>query len=88
MSKNQNNKTEPQVALAGSSKAAPAPRRLIDCVRPGDWVTIITPHDSKLSGRAVMRSSAGGWVLNGGGRHGAPLLANDSNTINVRSAKR
>ena len=68
-------------------QAGPKPLRLIDCVRPGDRVTIITPHGSKLTGRAVMPSRAGGWVLNGGGRHGTPLLADDSNTINVRKAK-
>lgn len=62
--------------------------RLIDAVRPGDQVTIITPHGSRLKGRAVMRSSHDGWVLNGGGRHGTPLLADDSNTIKVSKARK
>lgn len=61
--------------------------RLIDSVRPGDRVTIITPHGSRLSGRAVMPSSAGGWVLNGGGRYGTPLLADDSNTVAVSKSR-
>lgn len=61
--------------------------RLIDSVRAGDRVTIITPHGSKLSGRAVMPSSHGGWVLNLGGRYGTPGIADDSNTIAVRKAK-
>ena len=62
-------------------------KRLIDVVRAGDIVTIITPHGSKLKGRAVMRSSYDGWVLNGGGRHGTPLLADDSNVIKVSVVK-
>lgn len=36
--------------------------RLIDAVRPGDIVTIITAHGQERKGRAVMRSSRGGWV--------------------------
>lgn len=64
------------------------PGRLIDAVRPGDCVTIINPHGSRITGRATMRSSAGGWVLNAGGRHGTPALADESNTINVKPAKR
>jgi hypothetical protein len=60
---------------------------LIESVRPGDTVTIVTPHGSQLKGRAVMPSSHGGWVLNGGGRHGTPLLADDSNTIKVSKSR-
>jgi len=62
--------------------------KLIDSVSPGDRVTIITRHGSKLSGRAVMPSSHGGWVLNGGGRHGTPMLADDTNTIKVSKKRK
>jgi len=58
--------------------------RLIDDVKAGDSVTIKTVHGNELTGRAVMRSAVGGWVLNGGGKHGTPLLADESNTIRVR----
>lgn len=61
--------------------------RLIDSVRPGDRVTIITQHGNKLKGRAAMRSSVGGWVLNGGGKFGTPLLASDENTIKVSPSR-
>jgi len=58
--------------------------RLIDEVRAGDTVTIVTPQRQERTGKAVMRSSYGGWVLNGDGRHGTPIIADDSNTIRVR----
>ena len=57
--------------------------RLIDIIRPGDKVTIRTARGQKRTGRAVMRSSCDGWVLNGGGRHGTPILADDENTIQI-----
>lgn len=58
--------------------------RLIDSVKAGDTVTILTPQGQERKGRAVMPCIAGGWVLNGGGRHGTPIIADDSNTIRVR----
>jgi hypothetical protein len=57
-------------------------------IRPGDRVKIVTKHQSVLSGRAVMRTPDGGWVLNGGGRHGTPLLAYPSNVVAVIPSKR
>jgi hypothetical protein len=36
------------------------------------------------TGRAVMYSSAGGWVLNMGGRHGTPGIAGPDNTTKIR----
>lgn len=56
---------------------------LYNKIRPGSRVTIVTPHGSKLTGRAVMRGPAG-WVLNLGGPHGTPGIADDENTIAVR----
>jgi hypothetical protein len=61
------------------------PIDLMAVIRPGDRVTILTPHGQERTGRAVMRSSYGGWVLNGGGAHGTPLLADNENTLRVRS---
>jgi hypothetical protein len=63
-------------------------RPLIECVRPGDRVTIITPQGQERTGRAVMPCSAGGWVLNMGGRHGTPGIAGESNTVRVKPARK
>src|SRR5260370_24834166 len=68
-------------AFNGKKKINPS---IVDSIRPGDKVTILTPHGSKLTGRAVMRNSSGGWVLNLGGRHGTPGLADERNIVRVR----
>lgn len=60
---------------------------ILPIIRPGDTVTILTPHGGIRKGRAVMRSLRGGWVLNGGGKYGTPLLADDSNIVSVRKSK-
>lgn len=60
--------------------------RLIDQVKHGDKVTIVDRFGVRRTGRAVMRSAHGGWVLNMGGPHGTPGLADDSNTVHVRKA--
>lgn len=61
---------------------------LVSTVSAGDMVTIITPHGSKLTGRAIMRTSDHtGWVLSLGGRHGTPGLAFDKNIIKVSKRK-
>lgn len=61
--------------------------RLIDLVKPGSRVTIVDRFGKQRSGRAVMPCSAGGWVLNMGGRHGTPGIADDTNTVRVRAPK-
>ena len=63
---------------------------LCDMVRAGDRVTILSRHGSRLSGRAVMRNRQnGGWVLNLGGAHGTPGLADDENITAIsRGGKR
>jgi hypothetical protein len=57
---------------------------LIDTVRAGDRVTIVDRFGKQHSGRAVMPCSAGGWVLNMGGKYGTPGIADDTNTVSVR----
>lgn len=60
---------------------------IVDAIRAGDRVTIVNRFGQKQTGRAVMRSSHGGWVLNLGGAHGTPGLADESNIVKVSPAK-
>lgn len=63
-------------------------RPLVEMIRHGDRVTITTPHGQLRTGTAVMKAKGGiGWVLNGGGQHGTPLLATDGNIVNVCPAR-
>lgn len=55
-------------------------------IRPGDRVTILDRFGKRRTGRAVMRGPHG-WVLNMGGRHGTPAVADDSNIVAVRPKK-
>lgn len=63
------------------------PVELIDIIEVGDRVTITNRFGQERTGRAVMRSSVGGWVLNMGGQHGTPGLADRNNVTNVRKPK-
>lgn len=64
------------------------PVKLVDCIAPGDSVWIVDRFGVEHKGKAVMRSSIPGtWVLNGGGPHGTPRLADDNNITRVRKAK-
>ena len=56
---------------------------LYDSIRNGDLVSIETRHGNILKGRAVMLGP-GGWVLNLGGAHGTPGIANRENVVAVR----
>jgi hypothetical protein len=56
---------------------------IVDAIRAGDRVTIVDRFGQKRTGRAVMRSSHGGWVLNMGGAHGTPGIADESNIVKV-----
>jgi hypothetical protein len=57
-------------------------------VQPGARVSFVD-HDGKIrTGRAVMRSSSGGWVLNMGGRYGTPAVVDDSSITRVSSRPR
>lgn len=57
---------------------------LINTIRPGDRVTIVDRFGTQRTGRAVMRSSHGGWVLNMGGKHGTPGIADERNIVSVK----
>jgi hypothetical protein len=64
-------------------------------IERGDRVTILVPSGigrsgveyRRRSGVAVMHSATGGWVLNMGGAHGTPGLADENNTVAVRKVK-
>jgi hypothetical protein len=56
---------------------------LLSQITAGTRVTIMTPHGQERTGRAVMRSSHGGWVLNMGGAHGTPGLVDERNIVRV-----
>lgn len=64
------------------------PGRLLDQVRPGSTVTVVNRFGQLRKGRAVMRSSSGGWVLNMGGRYGTPEIADDKNITKVSGGRR
>lgn len=78
------------VPPAGHSEnpAAPEPpplQSLCDYIRPGDRVTILTPQNQNVTGRAVMRNRQQGcWVLNLGGPHGRPGIASEENIVSIR----
>jgi hypothetical protein len=61
---------------------------LISAIRPGDKVTIRNRFNQEHTGRAVMRSLHGGWVLNMGGAHGTPGLADANNIVRVKQSRR
>lgn len=52
-------------------------------IKAGDRVTIVNRFGQQRTGRAVMRSQYGGWVLNMGGRHGTPVVATAENIVRV-----
>ena len=84
--KDDKDKKEASVKVAG----------LEDTIKAGDRVTINVQMGApyrdghteyrEMTGRAVMRGPAG-WVLNMGGKHGTPAIANDENIVKVRRRK-
>lgn len=57
---------------------------LFDRIRARSKVTIITPLNQKVSGRAVMKGPCG-WVLNMGGKYGSPAIATEDNIVAVNN---
>lgn len=64
-----------------------AERPMFDAIRAGCRVTIVDRFGKQRTGRAVMRGPHG-WVLNMGGPHGTPAIANDANITMVRCTRR
>lgn len=61
-------------------------RPLSDLIHSGARVTIVDRFGVERTGRAVMLGPAG-WVLNMGGKHGTPAIANDANITRVKPAR-
>jgi hypothetical protein len=55
---------------------------ILDEIRAGDKVTIRLPKGQEWTGSAVMRGDYG-WVLNMGGKHGSPAIADEANVVRV-----
>lgn len=61
---------------------------LFDDIKPGDTVTILSPHHTRLKGKATMYNrKIDAWVLNLGGRHGTPGIATRDNVVDVKPSR-
>lgn len=56
-------------------------------ISPGDRVTWVDRFGKERTGKAVMPSSHGGWVLNMGGAHGTPAVVDNANIVRVSKRK-
>ena len=60
---------------------------IVGQIEPGDTVTILTPQGQERKGRAVMfNADHHAWVLNMGGAHGTPGMADAENIVKVKKA--
>jgi len=86
----ENEGSVPPPEESGGNTPEPAPlQSLCDYIRAGDRVTILTPHGSKVTGRATMRNrQVGCWVLNAGGPYGRPVIASEENIVSIRRGGR
>ena len=66
------------------------PVDLIDTVQVGDRVTILTPQNQELTGRAtIYNRQYDSWVCAiSGSRYGQPMIASRSNTIRVKKGRK
>jgi hypothetical protein len=65
---------------------APEDIQMVANLRPGDRVTIVTPHGQKVRGRAVICSGTHA-ALNLGGKHGRPGVVTPRNVVSVSPAR-
>jgi hypothetical protein len=59
---------------------------LTSLIRAGDRVTITNRFGQERTGRAVLRGPYG-WVLNMGGPHGTPAVAEDDYIVKVKRGR-
>lgn len=57
-------------------------------IHRGDKVTFLDYAGKERTGKAVMPSSSGGWVLNMGGWHGQPQVVHDDQILRVKAPRR
>ena len=55
-------------------------------IRPGDTVTVVDPRGIQRKGKARI-VTATHVVLDGGGRYGTPLIADESNVCGIKHWK-
>lgn len=55
-------------------------------IKHGDIITIVDKDGTQTTGKAVMfNSNIDAWIINIGGKHGTPKIADDSNIIHVKT---
>ena len=66
--------------------------QLLCAIRHGARVTIVNRFGQRRTGSAVMRAAPaagpGAWVLNMGGAHGTPGIADERNVVMVSVARK
>jgi len=70
-----------------SESQRPSEAGLMSQIRSGDKVTFADHFGQLRTGRAVMPSAHGGWVLNMGGAHGTPAVVDERNVVRVKKAR-
>lgn len=70
----------PRVVIKSTEAQKETARRIIAAAQRRDRVWIRTPQGQTRSGRVVMRFPTH-LVLDGGGRHGTPLVATEENIV-------
>jgi hypothetical protein len=81
------NESPQEIIRAFGAHRFPKTGTVVDSIHAGDRVTIVNRFGQKSTGRAVMPSSNGGWVLNLGGAHGTPGIATAENIVKVMKRK-
>lgn len=56
-------------------------RKAVSDIKVRDCVEFTSPRGQVLTGQAVMRSPAGGWIVNTGGKYGTTRLVSDQNYV-------
>lgn len=75
-------------AVLGPVKRNPGERGLLAAIRPGDRVTIVDRFGKERTGRATIIVPGSHVVLNMGGAHGTPAIADDRNITRVTPGKK
>jgi hypothetical protein len=77
-----------RATVRGKPRRNPAERGLLAAIRPGDRVTIVDRFGKERTGRATIIVPGSHVVLNMGGAHGTPAIADDRNITRVVPSKK